>query len=319
MPPPSQPHRALLERAVLAALEGDYSAACSSAHTVLESGVSGEERLSVYRLLIDWNRAIGDAVECKRLASRAVREGSEDLGQTHEAVLVARNSELYWMCMVGYDSVAKTRFASLIKDVKKTLGATSDLMWAVRVNSAMPAKLSGDFKRAAAIYRELAADMEKVVAPSDIALLTVRDNLAEVLALADDFDEARRVYAALLDTLVAEFGEEDWRCLRVRGEIAEIDYYRLGYDQVLDQWLDLIADYERAGAPGSEGALRMVSLLIAAAIEAEDFQTARTWLARLIADPPSELNERDVEELEAMMREYDAGLAPSGCARTGSA
>lgn len=318
MPSSSQPHRSLLERAVLAALDGDYSAACSRAQSVLESGVSGEERLSVYRLLIDWNRAIGDAVECKRLASRAVREGSEDLGQTHEAVLVARNSELYWMCMVGYDRVAKTRFAPLIKDVKKTLGATSDLMWAVRVNSAMPAKFSGDFRHAAAIYRELAADMAKVVAPSDITLLTVRDNLAEVLALADDFDEARRVYSELLDTLVATFGQEDWRCLRVRGQIAEIDYYRLGYAPVLDQWLDLIADYEKTGASGSDGALRMVSLLIAAAIEAKDFETARTWLARFIADPRG-LDERDVEELEAMMRECDARLAAAGCARTGSA
>lgn len=191
------PEQAGIEMALDLASKGDLEGALQLGRILLDECEHSEEpltRMAFHRLLVEWSSQLERPMDCKRLASRAVEWGSKKLGETSQAVLMARNSELYWMCEVGYDRLAARRFPALLEDVTRTLGADSELAWAVRVNSAMPLKAAGDFEGASIVYRELIVDMARILPADDVLLMTVRDNLAEVLELAGHYGEAKVIF-----------------------------------------------------------------------------------------------------------------------------
>ena len=176
--------RGRMEQALSAAARGSFAEAVDAAAPLIDSDRLGvEERLDLIRLIIEWNGLNGSFMECRRLAGRAVELGTNAFGARDPRVLIARSSELYWMCEVGYDALAEHRFAPLIDDVRQVLGTEHDLWWAVRTNSAMPAKAQGRFKDAADIYRGIIVDIAECLPENDLRVLTVRDNYAEALFL----------------------------------------------------------------------------------------------------------------------------------------
>lgn len=188
-----------LSEALRSADLGDLVSAVAQVEAILDRGdVSVDAALYLRKHLIDWFGQMGMAAESRRTATAAAQEARVHLGPRHEMTLVMRSSELYWMCMSGYDDVAQRRFPELIRDVEKRLGPRDPLAWAVRTNSAMPLKRVGDFAGAARVYRRLLQDMSGVLEDTDMLVMTTRDNLAEVLAGAGSFEESTRLYEALL-------------------------------------------------------------------------------------------------------------------------
>ena len=141
-----------------------------------------ELRLEAAKLCIDWHAALGAYGQCRKVASDAALLGTSYLERDHPLILMLRNSEAYWLAILGDEDMAARKFSALVCDVKNSPTLDSQLAFAIRNNSAMPWKNTGKWSRAARVYRELLADMEPECDEEDMTVLTVRDNLAEVLS-----------------------------------------------------------------------------------------------------------------------------------------
>ena len=306
----SRTGRGRLEQALSEAARGRFAEAIDAAAPLLESNRLGvDERLDLIRLLIEWNGLTGSFMECRRLAGRAVELGTSAFGARDPRVLIARSSELYWMCEVGYDALAEHRFAPLIDDVKQVLGTEHDLWWAVRTNSAMPAKAQGRFNDAADIYRGIIVDIAECLPDNDLRVLTVRDNYAEALFLDGQYDEAIVVYSSILDAIAEEMGAKDRRALRVRYEIARSRFASGDHGRALQEWAGLVADMERALGTHDDLTVSCRSLLIAAAVEADRNEVAAEQCRRLVEDPPASFEPRECEAFEEILRDCERRIA----------
>ncbi len=295
-----------LGRAIGLAVNGDLEGAIREGMRQLDSGrIPLEERMGLIRMLIDWNRAVGDSLACKRLASRAVEVGTSFLGPCATEVLIARNSELYWMCEIGLDALAARRFPDLLRDVEEHEGRDSELAWAVRNNSAMPCKSQGDYAAAVAIYRDLVVDMAEVLDADDILLLTERDNLAEALALDGQFDEARLLYEGLLELVEAKWGSDDERAMRLRFEIARILFLMGEESEAVRRWEEIAVDAARALGPHHPRVFACRSILIAAALQLGDDEGAMRQCEALLDDPPPVLDALDVEDFADLLADCE--------------
>ena len=152
-----------------------------------EEGAPVELRLEAAKLCIDWYAALGSYGQCRKLAGEAARLGERYLERCHPLILMMRNSEAYWLAILGQHDMAIRKFSALLADMKHCPGLDPDISIAIRNNSAMPWKYTGKWKKAARVYRELLSELEEQREESDMTLLTVRDNLAPgTHAVSDD-------------------------------------------------------------------------------------------------------------------------------------
>lgn len=290
--------RAAMDMALELASKGDLAGAIGVGRLLLEEIDESEEplgRMAFFRLLIEWSARLERPMDCKRFASRAVDWGSKRLGEECEAVLIARNSELYWMCEVGYDRLAARRFPALLRAASEALGEDSELTWAIRVNSAMPYKASGDFAGAIGVYRDLVVDMAERLPSDDPLLMTVRDNLAEALEMDGQYEEAKVIYESLLDEALRSWGPQDQRVLRIRSEIARARFLLGDREGAFAQWRELSELGARLLGEHHPRTVQILSLLLAAAIDLGDEETVVELAERFVADPPPEFDVLDLE------------------------
>ena len=304
--PRISPEQAGIEMALDLASKGDLEGALQLGRVLLDELEESEEplaRMAFYRLLVEWSSQLERPMDCKKFASRAVQWGSRTLGETSQAVLMARNSELYWMCEVGYDRLAARRFPALLEDVSRALGADSELAWAVRVNSAMPLKASGDFEGASMLYRELIVDMARILPADDVLLMTVRDNLAEVLELAGHYGEAKVIFDSLLEEAKRLWGGEDPRVLRIRTEIARLRFLLGDEEGAVEEWKELGELSTRLLGRHHPRSVQIFSLLLAAALDLEGEEMVKEVAERFISDPPPEFDALDLEGFALLLGE----------------
>ena len=142
-----------------------------------EESAPAELRLEAAKLCIDWYAALGSYGQCRKLAGEAARLGERYLERCHPIILMLRNSEAYWLAILGQHDMAIRKFSALLADMKHCPDLSPEISIAIRNNSAMPWKHTGKWKKAARVYRELLLEMEGQREEADMTLLTVRDNL----------------------------------------------------------------------------------------------------------------------------------------------
>ena len=146
------------------------------------------------------------------MAADAARLGACYLERDHPLILMLRNSEAYWLAVLGCEDMAARKFSALVADVKSCPNLDPQLAFAIRNNSAMPWKSTGKWAKAARVYRELLADMEPQCEAEDMTVLTVRDNLAEVLSADRQYEEALHLYEINMEALLRIADRGDGGC-----------------------------------------------------------------------------------------------------------
>ena len=267
-----------------------------------------ELRLEAAKLCIDWHAALGAYGQCRKVASDAARLGTSYLERDHPLILMLRNSEAYWLAILGDEDMAARKFSALVCDVKNSPTLDPQLAFAIRNNSAMPWKNTGKWSRAARVYRELLADMEPECDEEDMTVLTVRDNLAEVLSADRQYEEAIRLYETNLEILlrVADFG--DWRVLRLRNEIARNTWMGGDRDAGEDLWTVLAEDCRRYLGDRDEMTSRIRTILLTLAMLRGDEEKTMSIARKLKADHPDDWDECDMTEAVALL--VEAGITP---------
>jgi tetratricopeptide (TPR) repeat protein len=305
--------RAGLAAALRAADRGDLRRAVDGVAEMLGGESLGPAAsLHARKLLIEWLEALGRFDECRQAATEGVADLRARLGAAHELTLVMRHSELYWMCVTGYDEVARGRFPVLIRDIERALGRTSQLAWAARTNSAMPLKRGGDFAGAARVYRRLLHDMGEVLEDTDAIVLTTRDNLAEALACDGRYEESTTLYEALLADLVASCPSGDRRVLRLRDEIASNAFCMGDHARARELWSVLAEDCRRHLGECAPETARQRTLQIALSIQDGDDAAVARWCRVLLDNLPGDFTDEDAEGFRILLRESRERLDRSG-------
>ena len=110
-----------------------------------------ELRLEAAKLCIDWHSALGSYGQCRKLAAEAARLGERYLERCHPIILMLRNSEAYWLAILGQHDMAIRKFSALLADLKHCPDLDPQISIAIRNNSAMPWKHTGKWKKAARV------------------------------------------------------------------------------------------------------------------------------------------------------------------------
>lgn len=263
--------------------------------------VSIETRLEAAKLCVDWHAATGAYGQCRRVAAHAAWTGQEHVGCAHPLVLMLRNSEAYWLAILGYNDMAHRKFASLIADMEGGDGLDPQISFAIRNNSAMPWKNTGKWLRAARVYRELLADMVEQREETDVTVLTVRDNLAEVLSANRHYEEAIELYETNMDALLTVADRGDWRVLRLRCEIARNVWMGGERERGEDLWTVLAEDCRRYLGDRDALTARVRAILLTLASLRGDDERALSLARKLREDHPDDWDECDVSEVAALI------------------
>lgn len=269
--------------------------------------VSIELRLEAAKLCVDWHCALGSYDRCRRVAGDAARLGARVLERDHPLVLMLRNSEAYWLSVLGFNDMASRRFGALVADVKSCRGLDPQIAVAIRNNSAMPWKNTGKWSRAARVYRELLADMEGTRDEADMTLLTVRDNLAEVLSADRHYDEAIALYEHNMDVLLTVAEHGDWRVLRLRNEIARNTWMGGDRDAGEDLWTVLAEDCRRYLGDRDPLTARIRTILLTLATMRGDDQRAEAIARKLRDDHPDDWEDCDFTEAISIVAQGEIG------------
>lgn len=269
--------------------------------------VSIELRLEAAKLCVDWHCALGSYDRCRRVAGDAARLGARVLERDHPLVLMLRNSEAYWLSVLGFNDMASRRFGALVADVKSCRGLDPQIGVAIRNNSAMPWKNTGKWSRAARVYRELLADMEGTRDEADMTLLTVRDNLAEVLSADRHYDEAIALYEHNMDVLLTVAEHGDWRVLRLRNEIARNTWMGGDRDAGEDLWTVLAEDCRRYLGDRDPLTARIRTILLTLATMRGDDQRAEAIARKLRDDHPDDWEDCDFTEAISIVAQGEMG------------
>ncbi len=269
--------------------------------------VSIELRLEAAKLCVDWHCALGSYDRCRRVAGDAARLGARVLERDHPLVLMLRNSEAYWLSVLGFNDMASRRFGALVADVKSCRGLDPQIAVAIRNNSAMPWKNTGKWSRAARVYRELLADMEGTRDEADMTLLTVRDNLAEVLSADRHYDEAIALYEHNMDVLLTVAEHGDWRVLRLRNEIARNTWMGGDRDAGEDLWTVLAEDCRRYLGDRDPLTARIRTILLTLATMRGDDQRAEAIARKLRDDHPDDWEDCDFTEAISIVAQGEMG------------
>ena len=269
--------------------------------------VSIELRLEAAKLCVDWHCALGSYDRCRRVAGDAARLGARVLERDHPLVLMLRNSEAYWLSVLGFNDMASRRFGALVADVKSCRGLDPQIAVAIRNNSAMPWKNTGKWSRAARVYRELLADMEGTRDEAHMTLLTVRDNLAEVLSADRHYDEAIALYEHNMDVLLTVAEHGDWRVLRLRNEIARNTWMGGDRDAGEDLWTVLAEDCRRYLGDRDPLTARIRTILLTLATMRGDDQRAEAIARKLRDDHPDDWEDCDFTEAISIVAQGEMG------------
>lgn len=300
--------RACLADALSSAAGGSLERALEYATGVYEDEeVSIELRLEAAKLCVDWHCALGSYDRCRRVAGDAARLGARVLERDHPLVLMLRNSEAYWLSVLGFNDMASRRFGALVADVKSCRGLDPQIAVAIRNNSAMPWKNTGKWSRAARVYRELLADMEGTRDEADMTLLTVRDNLAEVLSADRHYDEAIALYEHNMDVLLTVAEHGDWRVLRLRNEIARNTWMGGDRDAGEDLWTVLAEDCRRYLGDRDPLTARIRTILLTLATMRGDDQRAEAIARKLRDDHPDDWEDCDFTEAISIVAQGEMG------------
>jgi len=237
------------------------------------------------------------------IAAGAAHLGTSYLERDHPLILMLRNSEAYWLAILGDEDMAARKFSALVADVRNNPSLDPQLAFAIRNNSAMPWKNTGKWARAARVYRELLADMEHQCDEEDMTVLTVRDNLAEVLSADRQYEEAIRLYETNMDILLRFVDHGDWRVLRLRSEIARNTW--MGGDRAVGEqlWTVLAEDCRRYLGDRDELTARIRTILLTLATLRGDEDTAMSIARKLKDDHPDDWADVDMSEAIAMIAE----------------
>ena len=305
---PDSRARACLADALSSASGGSLERALEYATGVYEDEeVSIELRLEAAKLCVDWHSSRGSYDRCRRVAGDAARLGARVLERDHPLVLMLRNSEAYWLSVLGFNDMASRRFGALVADVKSCPDLDPQIAFAIRNNSAMPWKNTGKWSRAARVYRDLLADMEGMRDEADMTLLTVRDNLAEVLSADRHYDEAIALYEHNMDVplTVAEHG--DWWVLRLRNEIARNTWMGGDRDAGEDLWTVLAEDCRRYLGDRDPLTARIRTILLTLATMRGDDQRAEAIARKLRDDHPDDWEDCDFTEAISIVAQGEMG------------
>lgn len=306
---PDMETRASLSAALRSATSGRLDQALEYAREAYDNEeASIELRLEAAKLCIDWHAALGDYGKCRVIAAGAAHLGTSYLECDHPIILMLRNSEAYWLAILGDADMSARKFSALVADVRNNPSLDPQLAFAIRNNSAMPWKNTGKWSRAARVYRELLTDMEPLCDEEDMTVLTVRDNLAEVLSADRQYEEAIRLYERNLQALLRVADRGDWRVLRLRNEIARNTW--MGGDRVAGEglWTVLAEDCRRYLGDRDEFTARIRTILLTLAILRGDDDTAMSIARKLKADHPDDWDECDMTEAVELLAE--AGISP---------
>ena len=266
-----------------------------------------ELRLEAAKLCIDWYAALGSYGQCRKLAAEAARLGERYLERCHPLILMMRNSEAYWLAILGQHDMAIRKFSALLADMKHCPGLAPEISIAIRNNSAMPWKNTGKWSRAARVYRELLADMEGTRDEADMTLLTVRDNLAEVLSADRHYDEAIALYEHNMDVLLTVAEHGDWRVLRLRNEIARNTWMGGDRDAGEDLWTVLAEDCRRYLGDRDPLTARIRTILLTLATMRGDDQRAEAIARKLRDDHPDDWEDCDFTEAISIVAQGEMG------------
>ncbi|WP_242649295.1 hypothetical protein [Schaalia meyeri] len=114
--------RASINVAMRCAASGRIDDALDRATEVYEDeDVSIERRLEAAKLRVDWHAVMGAYPQCRRVAADAVRLGTRYLEHDHPLILMLRNSEAYWLSILGCEDMAIRKFATLVADIRTAL------------------------------------------------------------------------------------------------------------------------------------------------------------------------------------------------------
>ena len=305
---PDDAARSRLMDAVRCASGGGLEKAIERAEGVYDDQeVSIELRLEAAKLRIDWYAAQGSYDRCRRVAGDAARLGAAALERDHPLVLMLRNSEAYWLSILGFNDMAARRFCALVADVKACPGLDPQIAFAIRNNSAMPWKNTGKWNRAARVYRELLADMEGARDEADMTLLTVRDNLAEVLSADRQYEEAIQLYEHNMDVLLTVVERGDWRVLRLRNEIARNTWMGGDRDAGEDLWTVLAEDCRRYLGDRDPLTARIRTILLTLATMRGDDERAERIARKLRDDHPDDWEDCDFTEAVSIVAQSEMG------------
>ena len=296
--------RASLREALRCAASGRIDRALAQARDVFgNDAASMELRLEAAKLCVDWHASLGAYEQCRKVAADAARLGANCLERDHPLILMLRNSEAYWLAVLGNADMAARKFSALVCDVKNCPNLDPQIAFAIRNNSAMPWKNTGKWARAARVYRELLADMEHQCDEEDMTVLTVRDNLAEVLSADRQYEEAIRLYETNMDILLRFVDHGDWRVLRLRSEIARNTW--MGGDRAVGEqlWTVLAEDCRRYLGDRDELTARIRTILLTLATLRGDEDTAMSIARKLKDDHPDDWADVDMSEAIAMIAE----------------
>ena len=241
------------------------------------------------------------------MAGEAARLGAAALERDHPLVLMLRNSEAYWLSVLGFNDMAARRFGALVADVKACPGLDPQIAFAIRNNSAMPWKNTGKWNRAARVYRELLADMEGARDDADMTLLTVRDNLAEVLSADRQYEEAIQLYEHNMDVLLTVAERGDWRVLRLRNEIARNTWMGGDWDAGEDLWTVLAEDCRRYLGDRDPLTARIRTILLTLATMRGDDERAEAIARKLRDDHPDDWEDCDFTEAVSLVAQAEMG------------
>ncbi len=302
-----------LVRAFRAAQRGDLPRAVDGVRAVIDAGPAGAaDVFHLHKQLLAWLEGQGRFDECRTTATEAAKKLRALVGDRHEFTVMMRHSELYWMCMTGYDEIAAPRFPALIRDIERRMGRTHELAWAARTNSAMPLKRRGDFAGAARVYRRLLADMRTVLEETDVPVLTTRDNLAEVLACDGQYEESTALYEALLEDTVRTRGAGDRAVLRLRDEIASNVFCLGDHARARELWAVLTEDCRRHLGECAPETARQRTLQIALAVQDEDDAAVARWCRVLLDNLPEGFRAEDADGFRLLLRESQDRLEEAG-------
>ena len=277
-----------------------------------EEGAPVELRLEAAKLCIDWYAALGSYGQCRKLAGEAARLGERYLERCHPLILMMRNSEAYWLAILGQHDMAIRKFSALVADMKHCTDLDPEISIAIRNNSAMPWKYTGKWKKAARVYRELLSELEEQSEESDMTLLTVRDNLAEVLSADRCYDEAIALYERNMDALLTVADHGDWRVLRLRNEIARNTWMGGDRDAGEDLWTVLAEDCRRYLGDRDPMTARIRTILLTLATLRGDEGQAMSIARKLRDDHPDDWEECDFSEAAALLAESERGESGGG-------
>ena len=296
--------RVSLREALRCAASGRIDRALAQARDVFgNDAASMELRLEAAKLCVDWHASLGAYEQCRKVAADAARLGASRLERDHPLILMLRNSEAYWLAVLGCEDMAARKFSALVADVKSCPNLDPQLAFAIRNNSAMPWKSTGKWAKAARVYRELLADMEPQCEAEDMTVLTVRDNLAEVLSADRQYEEALHLYEINMEALLRITDRGDWRVLRLRNEIARNTWMGGDREAGEDLLTVLAEDCRRYLGDRDEFTARIRTILLMLATLRGDEEKAMSIARKLQADHPDDWDECDMSEAVALLAE----------------